>query len=45
MPPHFLFAFVVDVVSDLTREGVLSELLYADDLILMRRFRESGISP
>ena len=26
---------VVDVVADLAREGVLSELLCADDLILM----------
>ena len=31
----FLFAVVVDVVSELAREGVLSELLYADDLVLM----------
>ena len=31
----FLFAVVVDVVTDLAREGVLSELLYADDLVLM----------
>ena len=31
----FLFAVVVDVVTVLAREGVLSELLYADDLVLM----------
>ena len=31
----FLFAVFVDVVSELTREGVLSELLYADDLVLI----------
>ena len=31
----FLLAVVVDVVSEFAREGVLSELLYADDLILM----------
>ena len=31
----FLIAVVVDVVNSLAREGVLSELLYADDLILM----------
>ena len=31
----FIFAVVVDVVTELVREGVLSELLYADDLILM----------
>ena len=29
------FAVVVDVVTELAREGVLSELLYADDLVLM----------
>ena len=33
MPP-FLFAVVGDVVTELVREGVLSELLYADDLVL-----------
>ena len=27
----FLFALVVDVVTEFAREGVLSELLYADD--------------
>ena len=32
---HFLFAVVVDVVTELAREGVLSKLLYADDLVLM----------
>ena len=26
---------VVDVVTEFAREGVLSELLYADDLVLM----------
>ena len=31
----FLFAVVVDVVTEFTREGVLRELLYADDLVLM----------
>ena len=30
-----LFAEVVDVVIEFTREGELSELLYADDLVLM----------
>ena len=29
----FLFALVVDVVTEFTREGVLNELLYADDSI------------
>ena len=32
---HFLFALVVDVVTELAGEGVLSELLHADDSILM----------
>ena len=31
----FLFAVVVDVVTEIAIEGALSELLYADDLILM----------
>ena len=31
----FLFAVVVDVVTELARDCVLSELLYVDDLILM----------
>ena len=31
----FLFAFVEDVVTVLTREGALSELLHADDLVLI----------
>ena len=31
----FLFALVVDVVNKFVREGALSELLYADDLVLM----------
>ena len=42
---HFLLAVVVDVVTEYTREGALSELLYADDLVLMSEtIRESGIS-
>ena len=32
MLSHFLLAVVVDVVTELAREGALSELLYADDL-------------
>ena len=32
---HLLFAFVVDVVNEFSREDVLSELMYADDLVLM----------
>ena len=31
----FLFALVVDVVTEFAREGALSELLYADDLVMM----------
>ena len=31
----FLFALLVDVVTEFAREGALSELLYADDLVLM----------
>ena len=31
----FLFAFLVDVVIEFARERVLSELLFADDLVLM----------
>ena len=30
-----LFAMVVDVVTEYAIEGALSELLYADDLVLM----------
>ena len=35
MLSHFLFAVVVDVVTEFAREDALSELLYADDLVLM----------
>ena len=39
------FAVVVDVVTEFAREGVLSELLYADDLVLMSETIEgAGIS-
>ena len=31
----FLFAVVVDVVIEFAREGALSELLCADDLVVM----------
>ena len=37
---HFLLAVVVDIVTSMAREGVLSELLYADDLILMNEVIE-----
>ena len=32
---QFLFAVVIDVVTEFSREGALSEFLYADDLVLM----------
>ena len=35
MLSHFFHAVVVDVVNEITREGVLSEFLYADDLVQM----------
>ena len=31
----FLLAVVVDVVTEFAREGALSELLHADDIVLM----------
>ena len=30
-----IFAIVVDVVTEYAREGLLNEILYADDLVLM----------
>ena len=36
----FLFAVVVDVVTEFASEGALSELLCADDLVLMRQTNE-----
>ena len=30
-----IFAIVVDVVTEHAREGLLNEILYADDLVLM----------
>ena len=39
----FIFAVVV-YVTKFAREGLLSELLYADDLVLMRQSKDSGIS-
>ena len=36
----FIFAVVVDVVTKLAKEGVLSELLHADDLVLMSETTE-----
>ena len=37
---HFNFAIAVNFVIKLVREGVLSELLYADDFIMMSRIIE-----
>ena len=36
------FAIVVDVVTNFAREGSLSELLYADDTVLMRETIEDS---
>ena len=36
----FIFALMVDDVTEFAREGVLSELLYADDLVLMSETNE-----
>ena len=36
----FLFVVVVDVVTELAREGALSELLYVDDLVLVSEKNE-----
>ena len=30
-----LFAIVVDVITEIARRGVVNELLYADDLVLL----------
>ena len=35
-----LFAVVMDVVTEIGREGQLSELLYAEDLVLMSETTE-----
>ena len=45
MPSHFLFAVVVDVITEFAREGAPRELMYADDLVLMSETIEGqGIS-
>ena len=31
----FIFAVVVDVITEMSRVGVLSELLYADNLVMV----------
>ena len=40
----FPFAVVVDVVTELVREGVLSEFLYAGDLVLMSEMTEGPMN-
>ena len=37
----FLFAVVVDVITEFARESALSELLHADDLVLMSETMEA----
>ena len=37
---HLFFAVVVDVVTEFARQGALSELLHADDLVLMSEIIE-----
>ena len=43
----FLFAVVVDVVTEFDRECALSELLYADDIVMMSEatVRDSVLRP
>ena len=36
-----LFAIAVDVISENPREGLMNEILYADDLVLMSESMES----
>ena len=41
----FIFAVVGNVVNDLTRDDVLSELMNADDLVLMsKKMTDLGIT-
>ena len=40
MLPPFLFASVVDAATELAGEGVLSELLHVDNLLLMSEIME-----
>ena len=35
-PSPLIFAIVIDVVTEHAREGLLNEILYADDLVLMK---------
>ena len=41
---HFRFAVVVDIVTEFGREVALSELLYADDLVIMSETTEGVIN-
>ena len=43
MLSSFLFELVVDDVTDFDREHVLSELLYADDLVLISETMRNGL--
>ena len=36
-----LFAIAVDVILENTREGLMNEILYADDLVLMSESKEN----
>ena len=36
-----LFAIAVDVISENAREGLMNEILYADDLVLMNESIEN----
>ena len=36
-----LFAIVVDVISEKAREGLMNEIWYADDLVLMSESKEN----
>ena len=37
-----LFAIAVDVISENAREGLMNEILYADDLVLMSESMEKS---
>ena len=40
MQSPYLFAVLVDAITEFDKEGVLSELLYADDIVLMSQIIE-----
>ena len=39
----FLFTVVAGVVTELARKGVTSEMLHADDIVLMGETKDSGV--